>query len=138
MLRIALKGVLARKTRLLLTSLAVMLGTAFLTGTTVFTDTIKGTFDNLFSNVFENVDAYVRSGDVIEQDFGDAQRGKISGTLVEQIREVPGVVAAEVSVQQFAVIVDKQGKPVGKRGGGPPTIGATVGTDTIGFWRFET
>ena len=87
MLRIALKGVLARKTRLLLTSLAVMLGTAFLTGTTVFTDTIKGTFDNLFSNVFENVDAYVRSGDVIEQDFGDAQRGKISGTLVEQIRE---------------------------------------------------
>ena len=46
MLRIALKGVLARKTRLLLTSLAVMLGTAFLTGTTVFTDTIKGTFDN--------------------------------------------------------------------------------------------
>lgn len=138
MLRIALKGVLARKTRLLLTSLAVMLGTAFLTGTTVFTDTIKGTFDNLFSNVFENVDAYVRSGDVIEQDFGDAQRGKISGTLVEQIREVPGVLAAEVSVQQFAVIIDKQGEPVGKPGAGPPTFGATVGTDTIGFWRFET
>ena len=36
MLRIALKGVLARKARLVLTALAVVLGTAFLTGTTVF------------------------------------------------------------------------------------------------------
>ena len=137
MLRIALKGVLARKTRLLLTSLAVMLGTAFLTGTTVFTDTIKSTFNNLFSSVFENADAYVRSSDVIEQDFGDAQRGKISGSYLEQIRQVPGVLAAEASVQQFAVIIGKDGKPVGKPGNGPPTFGATVGTEALGFWNFE-
>ena len=137
MLRIALKGVLARKTRLLLTSLAVMLGTAFLTGTTVFTDTIKGTFDNLFSSVFQNVDAYVRSSNVIEQDFGDAQRGKISGSYLEQIRATPGVIAAEPSVQQFAVLIDKDGKPVGKPGNGPPTFGATVGTEALGFWHFE-
>ena len=137
MLRIALKGVLARKTRLLLTSLAVMLGTAFLTGTTVFTDTIKSTFDNLFSSVFQNVDAYVRSSDVIEQDFGDALRGKISASYLEQIRAVPGVIAAEASVQQFAVIIGKDGKPVGKPGNGPPTFGATVGTDALGFWHFK-
>ena len=35
MLRIALKGILGRKARLVLTSLAVILGTAFLSGTAV-------------------------------------------------------------------------------------------------------
>ena len=37
MLRIALKGVLARKSRLALTAIAVVLGTAFLSGSSVFT-----------------------------------------------------------------------------------------------------
>ena len=134
MLRIALKGVLARKTRLLLTSLAVLIGTAFLSGTTVFTDTIRSTFNELFSSAFESVDAYVRSSEVIEQDFGDEQRGKISSSLLDEIRSVPGVREAEVFVQQFAVIIGKDGKPVGRVGSGPPTFGGTVNDD---FWRFD-
>ena len=74
MLRIALKGILGRKARLVLTSLAVILGTAFLSGTAVFSATLNRTFDNLFSDVFRNVDSYVRSTQVIEADFGAEER----------------------------------------------------------------
>jgi putative ABC transport system permease protein len=133
--RIALKGILARKTRLLLTSLAVMLGTAFLTGTTVFTDTIKSTFNNLFTDVFANVDAYTRSSNVIKQDFGDEQRGKVSRTLVPAIEKVPGVKDAVPYIQQFAVIIGKDGKPLGNQGNGPPTFGTTIDTRKAGFWH---
>jgi putative ABC transport system permease protein len=43
---------LARKGRLVLTSLAVIAGTAFLSGVFVFSDTIKGSFDKLFANAY--------------------------------------------------------------------------------------
>ena len=51
MLRIALKGLLARKLRLLTTSFAVLLGVAFMSGTLVLTDTLGRTFDKLFADV---------------------------------------------------------------------------------------
>jgi putative ABC transport system permease protein len=41
MFKLALKGIMARKGRLLLTSLAVILGTSFLAGTFIFSDTLS-------------------------------------------------------------------------------------------------
>jgi len=71
---LAVKMTLARKGRLVLTSLAVILGTAFLSGTFVFRDTINQTFDRLFADVFRDVNAYVRSTTFLELDFGGEQR----------------------------------------------------------------
>jgi putative ABC transport system permease protein len=48
MLRVALRGLLARKLRTVLTTLAVVLGVAFVAGTFVFTDTINESFKDLF------------------------------------------------------------------------------------------
>ena len=48
MIRTTIKGLLARKRRLLTTALAVTLGVAFMSGTLVLTDTIGKTFDDLF------------------------------------------------------------------------------------------
>src|ERR1041385_5923863 len=109
MFRLAIKGIMARKTRLLLTSLAVMLGTAFLTATSVFSDTIRQTFDNLFADVYKNVDASTRSTSVVEGQFGFEIRGKVPASLIDTITAVPGVKDAQGSVQEFAVIYDKQG-----------------------------
>ena len=77
MFRISLKSTLARKGRLLLTSLAVIAGCAFLSGVFVFSDTIRGSFDRLFANAYENTDAFVRSSNVIEADFGAESRDRI-------------------------------------------------------------
>ena len=70
MFRLSLKMTLARKGRLILTSLAIILGTSFLSGTYIFSDTLNKTFDRLFSDVFRDVDAYVRSSSFVEVDFG--------------------------------------------------------------------
>ena len=131
MFRIALKGILGRKARLILTSLAVILGTSFLAGTSVFSDTLNRTFDNLFSDVFKNVDAYVRSAQVIEGDFGQEERQRISADLVSVVEKVPGVRDASPDIQAFARIIRKDGKPIGSDGQGPPTFGS-VGEEFAG------
>ncbi len=131
MFRIALKGILGRKARLVLTSLAVILGTSFLAGTSVFSDTLNRTFDNLFSDVFKNVDAYVRSTQVIDADFGQEERQRISADLVSIVEKVPGVRDASPDIQAFARIIGKDGKPIGSDGQGPPTFGS-IGEEFAG------
>ena len=60
MFRTTLKNLAAHKLRLLTTSLAVLLGVAFMAGTLVLTDTIGKTFDDLFADANEGTDAFVR------------------------------------------------------------------------------
>ena len=137
MLRIALKGILGRKARLVLTSLAVILGTAFLSGTAVFSATLNRTFDNLFSDVFRNVDSYVRSTQVIEADFGAEERQRIPAELIATIEAVPGVGDVQGDIQAFARIIGKDGQPLGSEGAGPPTFGS-VGEEFKGaLWTIS-
>ena len=126
MFRVALKGILGRKTRLFLTSIAVVVGTAFLGGTSIFSATLNRTFDNLFQDVFANIDGYVRSTDVVEGDFGIIERQRIEASLVDKVRAVPGVADAAPDIQAFARIIGKDGKPIGSEGAGPPTFGSVA------------
>jgi putative ABC transport system permease protein len=137
MFRFALRSVLARKTRLALTSIAVVLGTAFLAGTSIFSATLSQSFDNLFADVFKNVNAYVRSSDVIEVGFGIEERPRISSSLVDTVKEVPGVLDAAGDIQAFARVVGSDGKPLGSDGQGPPTFGSVI-TDYKGsLWSIS-
>ena len=60
MLRATIKSLLARKLRLALTALAVVLGVGFTAGTYVLTDTALKSFDDLFSNVYAGTDVVVQ------------------------------------------------------------------------------
>jgi len=133
MLKLATKSVLAHKRRLIGTGLSVIIGIAFLAGTFVFTDTIKRTFDNLFSDVFKNTDIYVRSNQSIESDFGQTQRPRIPDTLVAEVQKVPGVAEASGTVQGFARIIGKDGKPLGMDQG-PPTFGGEFTPGALSPW----
>ena len=55
MLKAMLRGLFAHKLRLILSGLAVILGTAFMTAAYVGGDTIRQGFNELFSTVNENV-----------------------------------------------------------------------------------
>lgn len=134
MFRIALKGILGRKARLVLTAVAVILGTSFLSGTYIFSDTLNRTFNNLFEDVFKNIDAFVRSSQVIEADFGNEERERIPLSLVDEVRKVSGVGEAEGNVQAFARIIGSDGKPLGSDGFGPPTFGASISTFAGETW----
>lgn len=137
MFRLALKMTLARKGRLVLTSLAVILGTAFLSGTFVFRDTINQTFDRLFADVFRDVDGYVRSTTFLELDFGGEQRAGTPVSALDIVRGVEGVTSATGDIQAFARVIGKDGKPLGSEGNGPPTFGGIASADSAGLWNVE-
>ena len=61
MLTHTLRGMLAHKLRLVLTTASIALGVAFLAGTLVLTDTMGLAFDQLFGKVSSGTDAVVRS-----------------------------------------------------------------------------
>ena len=135
MFQLSLKMTLARKGRLLLTSLAIILGTSFLSGTTIFSDTINSTFDRLFTDVFRDVDAYVRSTDSVDTGFGE-QRAPSAVSALETILKVKGVSAAVGDMQSYARVIDKDGKPIGQDQG-PPTFGGIASESSAGLWSVE-
>ena len=134
MFLLAVKMTLARTGRLVLTSLAVILGTAFLSGTFVFRDTINQTFDRLFADVFRDVNAYVRSTTFLELDFGGEQRAATPVSVLETVRGVAGVTSATGDIQAFARVIGKDGEPLGSEGNGPPTFGGIASSDSAGLW----
>ncbi len=127
---------LARKGRLLLTSLAIILGTAFLSGTFIFSDTLNRTFDQLFSDVYKDVDAYVRSSNFVEVPFGGEQRARIPVSELDTVRRVPGVLDAVGDIGAFARIIGKDGKPLGSNNGAP-TIGGIASGNLTGLWSVD-
>ena len=136
MFKIAWRGLLAHKVRLVATVLAVVLGVAFMAGTQVFTDTFSKSFDDIFADVNHGTDAVVRSTQKIERDFGGAQRSRISESVVPQVQGVQGVKAAEGAIQGQIRIIGKDGKPTGDPQNGPPTFGLNWMTDSqLSQWR---
>jgi putative ABC transport system permease protein len=122
-LRVALRGLLAHKARLLLTFLAVALGVAFVGGVLVLTDTMNRAFDDLFSDIYRDTDAVVRSDQTVESDFGPEIRGNIDEALLADVQGADGVAGAEGNVGGYARIINRFGDPVGNPEFGAPTLG---------------
>ena len=133
MFNVVLKGILTRKLRLLLTAFAVVLGTAFLSGSFIFTDTIGRTFDDLFADINANTDAVVRSSIVIEGDFGSELRNRIPDAIVAEIEQVPGVKFAVPQIQASAAIFTREGKPMKVSG---PTFGGNDLDSAVSPWIY--
>ena len=79
MFRVTLKSLLARKLRLVLTALAVVLGVAFVSGTLILTDTMNKTFDDLFATAYSGTDVGVRGKsafDVNVAEGGDSAQSR--------------------------------------------------------------
>jgi putative ABC transport system permease protein len=122
--RYTVKNLFARKFRLIITGLAVLIGVTFMSGGLVLSNTINRAFNTLFADLGAQTDAVVRSSDVVTSDFGDV-RGRIDDSLIPVVKAVPGVEKEAVSIGSFrAQIVNSDGREVGPSGGnGPPAIG---------------
>ena len=109
---LTIKQLAANKLRLIATAFAVILGVAFLAGTLILTDTIRGTLNSALTKADAGTDAYIRASSPLE--VGYAQSGRpLDATLLDTIRSVDGVDQASVEVSGYAQIVDKAGKAVG-------------------------
>jgi putative ABC transport system permease protein len=138
MLRLALRGVLAHKGRLVLTLVAVALGVAFVGGVLVLTDTMNRSFDDLFESAYEGTDAVVRSDQTLDQGMGQEQRADVDAGLLPTVEGADGVAAAEGQVQGSAQIVDKEGDALGGSGFGAPTFGGNWSdVEQLNAWRLR-
>ena len=118
MLKVALKGLLARPLRTLLTGFAVVLGVAFVAATFVFTDTINASFKDLFERTSKGVDVSVSKPSAVDEPFAEPE--PLPAEMVDRVRAVDGVAAAAGSVEAPVNLLDREGEVTG--GGGPPTL----------------
>lgn len=126
MLRLTRRSLWEHKRRLVSTVIAIVLGVAFMSGTFMVSDSLDRSFDDLFATANDEVDAQVQ-GDVLFSDplLGDS-RTLLDRGLVDQIRALGGIAAAEPSVVTIGFgssnrVLDKEGDPLGASPG-PPTL----------------
>ncbi|WP_280447582.1 ABC transporter permease [Nocardia cyriacigeorgica] len=111
MRKVALRNLAAHKVRLALTLLSVVLGTAFIAGSFVFTDTLQRTFDGIFADEARGVDVRVSPEE-------RQSRGVPQG-VVDKIAAMDNVRAVAPSVNGAVVLLDPEGKKAVQTGGAP-------------------
>ncbi|MAT07074.1 MAG: hypothetical protein CL424_18735 [Acidimicrobiaceae bacterium] len=120
---LARKSLRARLGRNVFIGLAIMLGVSFVAGSFVLADSMKATFNNLFTELSENTDLVVRAELVGANETEGALRDPIAGDLVAEVSAIDGVELAQGSLQRFAQMLDTDGEPIGTAGA--PQIGAS-------------
>ncbi|MEU9048175.1 MULTISPECIES: FtsX-like permease family protein [unclassified Kitasatospora] len=118
MYRTALRNVLAHKGRLLMTALAVMLGTAFVAGTMVFSDTFGKAMRDSNSKSYSDI-----SVQVVDRAAGSAASAKqksesgsaaLTDATVQQLAALPGTAGARGVVSGFTGVADHKGNLIGQ------------------------
>ncbi|HEY7659521.1 MAG TPA: FtsX-like permease family protein [Actinomycetota bacterium] len=132
MFRAAIRSLLGRKVRLLLTGLSVVLGVGFMAGTFVLTDTMTRAFNELVGTSYSSIDVLVRSSNAFTaQTSSFEEREPMPESVLGEVQAVPGVAEAVGDVLGYAQIVDPTtGKVIGTLG--PPTA-ASGWNDVNGF-----
>ncbi|MGS2615685.1 ABC transporter permease [Micromonospora sp. LZ34] len=124
MFRATLKSLLARKVRLILSGLAVVLGVMFVSGAFVLTDTLGRSFDAIFADAYEGVDVNVAAKPKIA--LGETEGEQVSppfpAATLDKVKAVPGVAEATgVVAADGARLIGGNGKVVTSFG--PPQLG---------------
>lgn len=127
MVKLSLRSLLMHKLRLFLTVAAVTVGVAFVAGTFVLSDTMSKAFDELYEGLTRGTDVAVRAEAAYSDITTQGQLRPLDESLVDLVRDVPGVEVAQGSLTGFALILDKDGEPI--QPGGAPTLGASTSAD---------
>jgi putative ABC transport system permease protein len=123
MLSATLRAMVAHKLRLVLTTVSIALGVAFLSGTMILTQTMNVAFTQLFDTVSSGTDVVVRAEAAYSQAEGLGTAGRpLDAAVLDTVRSVEGVAAAEGTVTGYALLTDPDGKAI-VTSGGAPTLG---------------
>ena len=103
MWKLTISSIRAQKARFFLTSVAVILGVAFMAGTLVLTDTIKQSYDDIAGDVYKPTDAVVQSTHAGQRRHRAGGAGHASTPRSSTgSRQCPGVAVAEAQVTGVA------------------------------------
>ncbi|GAB3658334.1 ABC transporter permease [Glycomyces tarimensis] len=112
MLRATLKGMAGRKARLALTSLAIVLGSAFIAAALVLTASIEATVNDLNADSYEGVDALVQP--VEPETRGERMvRDGVSAETLAAVEAADGVERTSTTVNWMVSAIGDNGKVVG-------------------------
>jgi putative ABC transport system permease protein len=137
MRRVALKGLLGRKLRTVLTMLAIVIGVSMIAGTFVLTDTIDRAFTTVFDSSYENTDAVVSGKKLV--DWSASGNATVPASLVAKIRALPDVDEAAGTILDLsgssntARLLDRDGKVIGSS----DNLGFGIDGDAQRFNPFE-
>jgi len=125
MLRATWRGLLARKLRLLLASLSVLLGISFASGAFVLTDSIGRVFDHLFSTINQGTAVTVQGVSAFGSSGFDGgnDREPVPQAVLDQVSRVPGVSSAIGSIGEQTTLILPSGKAY--KSAGPPVLGVS-------------
>ncbi|QZY29256.1 ABC transporter permease [Nocardioides coralli] len=120
MLRLTLRNLLARKVRLFMSTLAIVLGMGFLTGVLTFSNGLGATFDGIIEG--STPDALVRpTGTESFESIGIGNTSVLEPAVIEELAALPEVDRADGQVDGLGMyLLDTDDKLVG--GQGAPTI----------------
>ncbi|MCW2600734.1 MAG: hypothetical protein JWM02_2563 [Frankiales bacterium] len=122
MLRATFRSLLARKLRLVLASLAVLLGVSFVSGAFVLTDSLSKVFDNLFTSINQGTAVNVQAVSVLGASGFDAtDREPVSQSVLDAVKKVRGVSDVVGDVDGAGQLVLTNGKVYKTHGA--PTLG---------------
>ena len=113
MRRVSLRNIAAHKVRLFLTVLAVVLGTAFVSGSMMFTNALSSTFDEAISSSLDGVDVVVSPGENIDG---------IPVETVDEIRARDDVDNLNINASQSVVLATEDAKAI-QTGSGSSSLG---------------
>jgi putative ABC transport system permease protein len=121
----AVRGLATRKLRTALTAIAIVLGVALVTGTYVLTDSIKGAFNGIFTEIYQGTDATVTGKAAFDlSNQNNTTAPPFAQSLLPKVRALPDVADAVGGVGGEAHLIDKNGKVIVF--GGAPNLGFSV------------
>jgi putative ABC transport system permease protein len=127
MLRSALASLRYRKARLVLSSLAITAGVAFVTGTLVMGASINAAFLGSFAAGAKNVDAAVTPRTSDSNHPGGSDDPSMPASVLAQVSSVPGVASAGGRLVGLAPLLSGSGKAIDN--GGWDGLGINVPAD---------
>jgi len=110
---LGLKSLWARKVRALTTTLAVVIGVAFVAGTYILTDTTFAAFDEIFADSLAKTDVVITAKDEVRQETGEVPSFK-----ADVLTEVKGVDGVRVAVGQIfspGALLDADNEQIGSQ-----------------------
>ncbi|HEY8081983.1 MAG TPA: FtsX-like permease family protein [Solirubrobacterales bacterium] len=113
MARFAIKSLWARKVRALTTTLAVVIGVAFVAGTYILTDTTFAAFDEIFEDSLAKTDVVITAKEEVRQETGETPSFK--ATVLPKVRQVDGVRVAVGQIFTVGAFFDAKNEQIGTK-----------------------
>ena len=122
--RVAVKGLLFRRGRTILTAIAIVLGVAMVSGTFVLTDTITKAFNGIFTSAYSDTSAVISGKSIVSESAGNVT---VPESLLAEVRKLSSVHSAAGAIFDIsgnsdkAQLIGSDGKTISS--GGAPTFG---------------